>query len=80
MTLEVLRNNAEIILTILEVLLYDPLYMWTLTADMMKKVQPADSVRGALKKSFAGVSDTEDGSKGIVFAILRILSYIDCIF
>ena len=43
MTLDVLRNNSHIIMTILEVLLYDPLYMWTLTADRVKKVQPTDS-------------------------------------
>jgi len=72
MTLEVLRNHTEIILTILEVLLYDPLYMWTLTADRMRKVQPQDnSSRGSTsRKSTSRVStqDTaaEEGPKGTV--------------
>lgn len=32
-TMEVLRNNQDTILTLLEVLLYDPLYSWTLTKE-----------------------------------------------
>lgn len=31
-TMQVLRQNQETIITILEVLLYDPLYAWTITA------------------------------------------------
>lgn len=38
-TMEVLRANAQIILTILEVLLYDPLYFWTLSAAEATKRQ-----------------------------------------
>ena len=30
-TMEVMRNNQEALLTILEVLLYDPLYAWTIS-------------------------------------------------
>lgn len=56
MTLEVLRNNSEIILTILEVLLYDPLYMWTLTADRVRKVQPTDSNQTPLRKKGSAAS------------------------
>ena len=44
MTLEILRQNSDIILTILEVLLYDPLYNWTLTEDTKQKVQPSTSI------------------------------------
>ena len=29
--MEVMRNNQEALLTILEVLLYDPLYAWTIS-------------------------------------------------
>lgn len=68
MTLEVLRNNSEIILTILEVLLYDPLYMWTLTQDRMRKVQPTDSNKSLNKTAGsvfnvgnAGDADTLNG-------------------
>lgn len=35
----VLRRNQEKILTILEVLLYDPLYAWSLTPKMVAKRQ-----------------------------------------
>jgi ataxia telangiectasia mutated family protein len=76
MTLEVLRNHAEIILTILEVLLYDPLYMWTLTADRMRKVQPMESNRSnssVSRKSTNGATQSEssivpeEGPKGKIF-------------
>ena len=69
MTLEVLRNNSEIILTILEVLLYDPLYIWTLSADRMQKVQPGGSTGGSRKP--VGLADTpvEDPPKGSYFLL-----------
>lgn len=31
--MEMLRQNSETIISILQVLLYDPLYTWTLTAE-----------------------------------------------
>lgn len=41
-TLEVLRLNQNAIITILEVLLYDPLYAWTLTNDEANRRQMED--------------------------------------
>ncbi|CAG7830448.1 unnamed protein product [Allacma fusca] len=41
-TMEVLRKNADIIVTILEVLLYDPLYLWTLSEEHKHKLQSED--------------------------------------
>lgn len=38
-TMEVLRQNKSTIITILEVLLYDPLHMWTLTQKEASKRQ-----------------------------------------
>ncbi|XP_056641369.1 serine-protein kinase ATM isoform X1 [Diorhabda sublineata] len=38
-TMEILRENAQTIITILEVLLYDPLYAWTVTAAEANKRQ-----------------------------------------
>ncbi|XP_050307938.1 serine-protein kinase ATM isoform X2 [Anthonomus grandis grandis] len=38
-TMEVLRSNSQTILTILEVLLYDPLYFWTVSAAEANKRQ-----------------------------------------
>jgi phosphatidylinositol kinase/protein kinase (PI-3 family) len=40
--MDVLRQNQETILTILEVLLYDPLYAWTLTSEKAYKCQEID--------------------------------------
>lgn len=36
-TMQVLRDNQDTIVTLLDVLLYDPLYAWTITAN---KTQP----------------------------------------
>ncbi|KAJ8960033.1 hypothetical protein NQ318_009470 [Aromia moschata] len=41
-TMEVLRQNAQTIITTLEVLLYDPLYVWTVTATEANKRQTDD--------------------------------------
>lgn len=38
-TMEVLRQNKSTILTIIEVLLHDPLYLWTLTSSKVSKRQ-----------------------------------------
>lgn len=38
-TMEVLRSNAQTIVTILEVLLYDPLYSWSVTPAEANKRQ-----------------------------------------
>jgi len=64
MTLEVLRNNTEIILTILEVLLYDPLYIWTLSDDRVRKVQPGG--RNAKLPLGSGDTRAEEPPKGNV--------------
>ena len=50
-TMEVLRKNADIILTILEVLLYDPLYLWTLTEDRKRKLQPIEQQASSRRSS-----------------------------
>lgn len=40
--MEVLRQNSQTIITILEVLLYDPLYVWTVTSAEANKRQTDD--------------------------------------
>ena len=74
-TMEVLRKNADIILIILEVLLYDPLYLWTLTVDRKRKLQPPElqqtsantrsssSLATTAAPAPAGGSDSESSSK-----------------
>ena len=41
---QVLRGNAESILTIIEVLIHDPLYRWAITGPQMKARQPSVDV------------------------------------
>ncbi|XP_050425429.1 serine-protein kinase ATM isoform X2 [Adelges cooleyi] len=38
-TMSVLRQNQEVIVTVIEVLLYDPCYQWTLTTEKAAKIQ-----------------------------------------
>jgi len=76
MTLDVLRTNAEIILTILEVLLYDPLYIWTVTADRVQKVQPggaSESVTTRKSISLLTGENTEDAPKERNNSAARVL-------
>ena len=42
-TLEVLRQNQSTLLTILEVLLYDPLYVWTMSSEKVQRHQCNDN-------------------------------------
>lgn len=46
-TMEVLRFNAETIITILEVLLYDPLYFWTITPQQAYTKQYSNETRSS---------------------------------
>lgn len=43
-TMEVLRQNKKTILTILEVLLHDPLYSWTITNRTIQRSQNVEGV------------------------------------
>lgn len=55
-TMVVLRQNKETIITILEVLLYDPLYAWTITASEAYSRQKDD---GDVDLNFSeGISNT----------------------
>ncbi|KAJ8917850.1 hypothetical protein NQ315_010763 [Exocentrus adspersus] len=53
-TMEVLRQNAQTIITILEVLLYDPLYVWTVTSAEANKRQTDDEI------DLRNLSDSEE--------------------
>jgi ataxia telangiectasia mutated family protein len=55
--LSILRQNEVIIMTILDVLLYDPLYAWTMTTSKAKRYQPE-----AFGISCACSEDTEKNS------------------
>ncbi len=38
-TMKVLRSNKDSLMTILEVLMYDPLYNWSMTPEKAKRIQ-----------------------------------------
>ncbi|XP_066254507.1 serine-protein kinase ATM isoform X2 [Euwallacea similis] len=67
-TMEVLRSNSQTILTILEVLLYDPLYFWTVSAAEAKKRQTEDDSYGPV------ADDVDEENKNISAqrALLRL--------
>jgi ataxia telangiectasia mutated family protein len=56
--MSVLRQNQETILTILEVLLYDPLYAWTISPSK------AYNIQGRTHKTDINYSDPE-GKKSL---------------
>ncbi|CRK98224.1 CLUMA_CG011587, isoform A [Clunio marinus] len=43
-TLEIMRNNEKILTTILEVILYDPMYAWTLSTRQAQRYQYGDEI------------------------------------
>ena len=59
-TLEALRNESYSIMTILDVLRYDPLYSWSLSPLRLKKMQDAQTEAPAMK----GEGEDEVGRKG----------------
>lgn len=53
--MKVLRQNSQTIITILEVLLYDPLYAWTVTsAEANKRQTDEDDLRNLTNSSEEG--------------------------
>lgn len=54
-TMDVLRKNAETIISILEVLLYDPLYSWTITPAQAYSKQFSDEGPSCLDISSEGL-------------------------
>lgn len=73
-TMQVLRDNQHTILAILQVLLYDPLYMWTLTPEKARRTQSLDwepdlvsntSAERALELCKEKLNGAENGSTGL---------------
>lgn len=50
-TMEVLRNNQDTVLTLLEVLLYDPLYSWAITPEKAISKQSDSTVPAPIDES-----------------------------
>lgn len=60
-TMEVMRKNQDSILTLLEVLLYDPLYVWTVTAQKAAAVQQPK--RSLSKRGRGSAEPVPDGDE-----------------
>lgn len=43
----VLRQNQDVILTVIEVLLYDPCYQWTLTEEKAAQLQNQSTIENS---------------------------------
>lgn len=73
-TMEVMRKQQDSILTLLEVLLYDPLYVWTVTPQKAAAVQQKQ--KGLIKRrgSVAPESVAEYGNKHVVLIFLFLSS------
>lgn len=61
-TLEVLRKNSDTVITILEVLLYDPLYAWTITPAQAFTFQYRDD-DGCATRANQSADSIEEGTK-----------------
>ena len=60
--MEVMRSNYDVLVTIVEVLLYDPLYTWTLSpekAALLQKISEDDVSESE------NVAEIKDGYRGI---------------
>lgn len=47
----VLRENQDVILTVIEVLLYDPCYEWTLTEEKAAQLQNQSTIANSINNS-----------------------------
>lgn len=63
--MKVLRKNSQTIITILEVLLYDPLYAWTVTSAEANKRQTDDD------NDYRNMSSSSEEGKEHFTEILR---------
>ncbi|ORX90217.1 hypothetical protein K493DRAFT_288362 [Basidiobolus meristosporus CBS 931.73] len=75
-TLNVLRNESTALLTILEVLKYDPLYNWSLSPLKAKKIEHRDSTQSQDSDPGIGAftfrKNEEEGNKEAERAIFRV--------
>ncbi|XP_033125672.1 serine-protein kinase ATM-like [Anneissia japonica] len=75
-TMEVMHNSQEALLTILEVLLYDPLYDWTISPLKARNIQQTDPDASMLSTTLDfdgnGGSSTEEVNKMAKRALLRL--------
>ncbi|KAH8801582.1 ataxia telangiectasia mutated [Xylogone sp. PMI_703] len=65
-TLEALRNEVYSIMTILDVLRYDPLYSWSISPVRLAKLQDAQSVAPGPVPTISGETNGRERPKGLV--------------
>jgi ataxia telangiectasia mutated family protein len=77
-TLEALREERESIMTLLNVLRYDPLYSWTVSAAKAKRLQEADDVpdravdeANMMEQQASRKGDDEMGEAGRALAVVE---------
>ncbi|OQU97453.1 hypothetical protein CLAIMM_03382 isoform 1 [Cladophialophora immunda] len=64
-TLEALRHDQEAIMTILDVLRYDPLYSWSISPLRLQKMQESNEQAAADAASIAGGPSTSSMTSGV---------------
>ncbi|KAL0274886.1 UNVERIFIED_CONTAM: hypothetical protein PYX00_002916 [Menopon gallinae] len=65
-TMKVLRENQHTILTLLEVLLYDPLYAWTITAEKAYSVQGHTGTESSSEKTSTQVEINKMAERALI--------------
>lgn len=73
-TLEALRNESYSIMTILDVLRYDPLYSWSLSPLRLKKMQDAQAEDPALPAGEGGEGKRRDNEPGEADRALTVVA------
>lgn len=71
-TLEILRQNESTLSTILEVLLYDPLYAWTISTEKAYRHQRDEEVAGSTNGGSNDYAEDEDRNLTANRALLRV--------
>ncbi|XP_055385621.1 serine/threonine-protein kinase ATM [Condylostylus longicornis] len=72
-TLQILRNNSQVLLIILEVLLHDPLYSWSVNDKIVKRIN--DESDGAFH---AGESDENNAHNATAYrALMRVQNKLE---
>ena len=71
-TMKVMRDHKESILTILEVLIFDPLYNWSVTPERAYRIQFGKDPSATLKKQWAEAKVEQSINKLAERALIRV--------
>ena len=76
-TMKVLRSNKDAILTILEVLMFDPLYNWSLTPAQAYRIQHGRQPPDSLLKKWQDFGRDRNTNKLAERALLRVTQKLE---